>query len=102
MVAEKTVQLLLERGSVRGITVKIGGGQSFIDSLFTAVKADPIEGFQLLDGTSLQKESIMIHQHIVITQVYDAFIASEVKLTLMEKYSDDYEGENRHRSRVRA
>lgn len=91
LVAEKTVQLLLERGPSRGIAIKIGGGQSFIDSLFTAVKADPVEGFQLLDGTFLQKESIMIHQHIVITQVYDAFIASEVKLTLMEKYADDYE-----------
>jgi len=91
MVAEKTVQLLLERGPGRGINIKVSGGQSFIDSLFTAIKVDPVEGFQLLDGTSLQKESIHIHQHIIIAQVYDSFIASDVKLTLMEKYPDDYE-----------
>ena len=28
---------------------------------------------------------------MIIAQVYDAFIASDVKLTLMEKYPDDYE-----------
>ncbi|MBW8351503.1 nucleoside triphosphate pyrophosphohydrolase [Bacillus sp. IITD106] len=91
MVAERTVQLLLERGSSRGVKVKIGGGQSFLDSLFAAVKVDPVEGFQLLDGTILRKEQIRIDQHVIIAQVYDAFVASDVKLTLMEKYPDDYE-----------
>ncbi len=91
MIAEKTVQLLLERGEGRSIPVRIGGGQSFLDSLFAAVKVDPVEGFQLLDGTSLHKNDIMVHQHIIIAQVYDAFVASEVKLTLMEKYPDEYE-----------
>ncbi|MBS4225046.1 nucleoside triphosphate pyrophosphohydrolase [Lederbergia citrea] len=91
MVAEKTVQLLLERGPEQGINIIVLGGHSFLDSLFTAVKADPVEGFQLLDGTSLRKEDIRINQHIIIAQVYDAFVASDVKLTLMEKYPDDYE-----------
>lgn len=91
MVAEKTVQLLIDRAPSRGVDVTIGGGQSFLDSLFTSVGVDPVEGFQLLDGTALDKDEVMIHQHIIISQVYDAFVASEVKLTLMEKYRDDYE-----------
>ncbi|MBO1004716.1 nucleoside triphosphate pyrophosphohydrolase [Pseudogracilibacillus auburnensis] len=90
MIAEKTVQLLLER-NLEDIKVTIGGGQSFLDGLFTAVKVDPIDGFQLLDGTSLALADIHIHQHLIIAQVYDSFIASDVKLTLMEKYPDDYE-----------
>ena len=90
MIAEKTVQLLLDH-SLEDIKVTIGGGQSFLDSLFTAVKVDPIDGFQLLDGTSLQIDDIHINQHLIIAQVYDSFIASDVKLTLMEKYPDDYE-----------
>ncbi len=49
MVAERTVQFLLERGAKRGINIIIGGGQSFLDSLFTAVEVDPVEGFQLLE-----------------------------------------------------
>lgn len=91
LVAEKTVQLLLEEGPSNNITIKIGGGQSFIDALFTSVKADPIEGFQLLDGTDLHKNDLRSTQHLIIGQVYDAYVASEVKLTLMEKYPDDYE-----------
>ncbi|MBV7509246.1 nucleoside triphosphate pyrophosphohydrolase [Bacillus sp. sid0103] len=90
LVAERTVQLLLEYGPQRSIEITVGGGQSFIDALFTSVKMDPIEGFQLLDGTSLNKEQLQIDQHMIIGQVYDQFVASNIKLTLMEKLPDDY------------
>ncbi|MDW7616517.1 nucleoside triphosphate pyrophosphohydrolase [Peribacillus simplex] len=91
MVAEKTVQLLLEKGPSLGIAIKLEGGQSFLDPLFQAVQIDPIEGFQLLDGTDLSPDDLHITQHMIIGQVYDAFSASNVKLTLMEKLPDDYE-----------
>lgn len=91
MVAEMTVQLLLEKTASRNIELSIEGGQSFLDALFQAVKIDPIDGFQLLDGTALKKEELQVTQHLIIGQVYDGFMASEVKLTLMEKYPDDYE-----------
>ena len=55
------------------------------------MKIDPIDGFQLLDGTALKKDELQVTQHLIIGQVYDSFMASEVKLTLMEKYLDDYE-----------
>ncbi len=91
MVAEKTVQILIEEGPKCGISVKIEGGQSFLDALFQSVKIDPIEGFQLLDGTALEKDDLHINQHMIIGQVYDPFIASNVKLTLMEKLPDDHD-----------
>ncbi|MFJ7512989.1 nucleoside triphosphate pyrophosphohydrolase [Peribacillus simplex] len=91
MVAEKTVQLLLEKSPALGIAIKLEGGQSFLDPLFQAIKIDPIEGFQLLDGTDLSPDDLHITQHMIIGQVYDAFSASNVKLTLMEKLPDDYE-----------
>ena len=91
MVAEKTVQLLLEKGPERDIEIKLEGGQSFLDPLFQAVRIDPIEGFQLLDGTALHRDELQITQHMIIGQVYDMFTASEVKLTLMQKLPDDYE-----------
>ncbi|PLT30849.1 nucleoside triphosphate pyrophosphohydrolase [Peribacillus deserti] len=91
MVAEKTVQLLLEKGPSLSIEINIEGGQSFIDSLFQAAGFDPIDGFQLLDGTSLRADELMITGHVIIGQVYDQFTASEVKLTLMEKLPDEYE-----------
>jgi tetrapyrrole methylase family protein / MazG family protein len=90
LVAERSVQLLLERGPERGIEITIGGGQSFIDAIFQALKVDPIEGFQLLDGTGLTKDHLAIGSHMIIGQVYDRFVASDVKLTLMEKLPDEY------------
>ncbi|WP_309091506.1 nucleoside triphosphate pyrophosphohydrolase [Domibacillus sp.] len=91
MAAERTVQLLLERKQKGEAEVVIGGGQSFLDALFTSVGIDPADGFQLLDGTALNRDDIRIAGHLIIAQVYDAFVASDVKLTLMEKYPDEHE-----------
>lgn len=91
LVAERTVQLLIEKGPTMDVQIEIAGGQSFLDALFQALRIDPIEGFQLLDATNLVKDEIQIKQHMIIGQVYDPFTASEVKLTLMEKLPDDYE-----------
>jgi tetrapyrrole methylase family protein/MazG family protein len=91
LVAERTVQLLLEKAEARGVTIKIEGGQSFLDPLFASVKVDPIEGFQLVDATSFSRDELELRHHLIFCQVYDVFIASEVKLTLMETLPDEYE-----------
>ncbi|HWL12843.1 MAG TPA: nucleoside triphosphate pyrophosphohydrolase [Ureibacillus sp.] len=90
LVAEQTIQLLIKAENEGEIDLKIEGGQSFLDPIFGALKIDPIEGFQLLDGTSFSIHDLNMRGHVLIAQVYDAFSASEVKLTLMEKYRDDY------------
>ncbi|KYD18777.1 putative tetrapyrrole methyltransferase domain [Caldibacillus debilis] len=90
-VGEKTVQLLLEKSGERGVELVFYGGGSFLDSLFQTLRIDPLEGFQLLDATNLKREDIQVTQHVVIAQVYDFYIASEVKLTLMEILPDDYD-----------
>lgn len=91
LVAERTVKLLLERANENHCEIVIEGGQSFFDAMFTALEIDPIEGFQFLDGTDLHESVLQLKQHMIIGQVYDHFIASEVKLTLMERLPDDYE-----------
>ena len=90
LVAEKTVQLLLKEGRKKGYTIKIEGGQSFLDSTFQALEIDPVEGFQLVDAFDLRKDMLQLKGHVIITQVYDQMIASEVKLTLMEELPDHY------------
>ena len=91
LVAERTVQLLFERGQESGVLIEVSGGQSFLDDVFSALHMDPIEGFQLLDATDLRIEEIQLRQHMIIGQVYDSFVASNVKLTFMEKLPFDYE-----------
>ncbi|RDW15310.1 nucleoside triphosphate pyrophosphohydrolase [Oceanobacillus arenosus] len=88
MLAEKAVQLLLEQVEVE---VEIIGGQSYLDDLFTSLKIDPIDGFQFVDGTSFERNQLDYRHHIIFCQVYDRFIASEVKLALLEDLPADYE-----------
>ncbi|WP_039945555.1 nucleoside triphosphate pyrophosphohydrolase [Thermicanus aegyptius] len=90
-VAERSVSLLEELGEKEGIEIKILGGRSFFDDLFHSLRFDPVEGFLLLDAYTLTRERLNSRMHTVILQLADAMTASDVKLTLMERYPDDYE-----------
>jgi tetrapyrrole methylase family protein/MazG family protein len=90
IVAERTVQLLLQQSTELGFEVELVGGQSFLDPLLGRLQVDPVEGLLFLDGTSLKGSSLHPECQTIITQVYDAYIASEVKLTLMEVFPDDH------------
>lgn len=91
MVAERTVQLLIDQGADQGIEIDVRGGSvSFLDSFFARLQVDPIEGFQLVNGTDFASESVNPQNHLLVAQVYSRFVASEVKLTLMELYPDDH------------
>lgn len=87
MLAEQTVQLLLLQDAV---PIEIVGGQSYLDDLFTALRIDPIEGFQFVDATSFERASLQYQNHLIFCQVYDQVIASEVKLALLEDLPHDY------------
>ena len=90
-VAETTTAKLLDYNKNNDdIHVKILGGKSFIDDIFVAIDEDPNDGFTLLDGTILKENTLNIRTHTLITQVYSAMIAADVKLTLMERYPDDF------------
>lgn len=91
LVAEKTVQLLLKEMERGKIDVSIKGGQSFLDAMFNALRIDPVEGLQFIDAQDMKREELSFRQHLIICQVYDKMIASDVKLTLMEDLPYDYE-----------
>src|SRR5699024_6372003 len=88
MLAEKTVQLLLEQEEV---PVYVRGGQSYLDALFTGLHIDPIEGFQFVDATSFDRFQLDYRHHLIFCQVYDRFVASNVKLVLLEDLPADHE-----------
>ncbi len=89
MVAEATVKLLKERCAHR-VELTILGGESFLDQAFLRLGFDPIEGFLFLDGSELSSSLLQPSLHTIIAQVYDQASASDVKLSLMELYPDDY------------
>lgn len=86
-VAETTVQLLLRAD----VPVEIIGGKSFIDDLFAAVKIDPINGFQLVDSFDLDADKLFPGNELIVMQVFNAYMASEVKLALMEVYPPEHQ-----------
>ncbi|KGX83488.1 bifunctional methyltransferase/pyrophosphohydrolase YabN [Pontibacillus marinus] len=90
MLAERTIQLLLQKQAQGEVTLNIQGGQSYLDALFTSLKIDPIEGFQFVDATSFTRNMIEHRQHTVFCQVYDEMIASHVKVELMEDLPHDF------------
>lgn len=90
-VAESTVQLIVDKCREEGIEKEVYPAMSFIDAVFTALEIDPVDGFQLLDGLQLDKQKPDANIHNLITQVYDKFVASDVKLELMHHYHDEEE-----------
>ena len=87
MVAERTVELLI----AANVEIELKGGQSFLDDLFTSLKINPTDGFQLIDATDFELADLSLRQHIVFCQVYNTDIASNIKLPLLEILPHDYE-----------
>lgn len=89
LMAEQSVQNL-HHMATEDVEIKIGPGHSFLDSVCSALRFDPIDGMLLLDGTTLAPDQLQLSTHTLIAQVFNPAVASEVKLTLMEVYPDDY------------
>lgn len=83
---ETTTELLMGRTQSGGYRVNIVGGQSFIDAVISAVEVPVNDGFQLLDASTLKLEDLSHKKHTIVTQAYDLFSLSDVKLTLLDYY----------------
>ena len=90
-VAETTTQLLFQKAQEHNIDVQVVGGRSFIDDVLEAVEIDPNDGFTMLDATALSESVLNPRTTTLITQVYSAMVAGDLKLTLMQRYPDDFE-----------
>ncbi len=90
-VAESSVALIEEKAQKRGVEVQVIASMSFIDAMYNYLAFDPSEGFILLDAFKLEKNKLDCHSNIIITQVYDRYIASNIKIKLMEYYNDEQE-----------
>lgn len=91
LVAEKTVTLLRQQGEARGIRIRILPGMSFLEVLYTRLGIDPIHGLTVLDAADIATLLPAAgHTGLVVTQVYNRQVASDAKLSLMERYADEH------------
>ncbi|MBO3365645.1 nucleoside triphosphate pyrophosphohydrolase [Clostridium perfringens] len=91
LVAEKSVINLIELCKENNIQYEVLPAVSFLDAMMEALQVDPIEGVKIIDAFDMKNQILDKRVGTIITQVYNNFIASEVKLRLLEGYEDDTE-----------
>ena len=98
LVGEASVQLLLRLADERGLTTRIVAGLSFIEPVCEALALDPLAaGLQIVDATELAAlrpdeiaGRLIPTRPLLVAQVYNRRLASEVKLALDECYPDEW------------
>ena len=91
LVAEKSVSNLIHRCKEGGIEYKVIPAVSFIDAIMERLEIDPIEGIKVIDAFDINNQILDKRIGTIVTQVYNGFIASEVKIRLSEFYNDESE-----------
>ncbi len=90
LVAEKTVLLIRQQARQKKIALTILPGMSFLEVLYAKLAIDPLAGLAILDAVNLDMTVAASGTALVITQIYNRQIASNVKLSLMDVYPDNY------------
>ena len=88
MVAERTVQLIGEK-LAKEYEVVIHPAMSFVEEIFRVLKFDPIDGVLIRNYDALKDVGLTGQEWLIIPQVYNKLIASEVKLDLMTSYPEE-------------
>lgn len=91
LVAERSVLNVIELCKEHDIEYKLYPAVSFIDAIMESLKIDPIEGIKIIDAFDINNQIMDKRIGCIITQVYNKFIASEVKIKLLEGYNEDTE-----------
>jgi len=91
LVAERTVTILIKLCDEQNIEYEILPAVSFIDAMMESLKIDPVSGLRIIDSFDLKNQIGDRRSGVIITQVYNKLIASEVKLWLSQYYEDDSE-----------
>ncbi len=91
LVAERTVVLLREKAPEAGVELEILSGMSFVEVFCARLGLDPIDGLTIVDVADVDRLPVDLVTGILVTQVYSRAVASELKLTLMERLPDEFE-----------
>ena len=89
LVLEKCVYNLIEKCIEKNIDYKVYSGISMISDTMERLKVDPSYGVKIIDAFDIKSEILDKRTNILITQIYNKFIASEVKIKLSSYYGDE-------------
>jgi len=95
LVGETVVRILLEEAPDKNVKLSIWPAPSFLTNIYNLLRIDPMEGLLVVDAFQLcsfarkgEQFTVPPGTGIIISQVYNRVMASEVKLTLMEHLPD--------------
>lgn len=87
---EQSVINLMRKCQEKDISYQIYSGVSFVDISMTALKEDPVNGLKIIDAFEMNEQVPDKTMGNLVTQVFNRHMASEVKLSLLDYYPDDY------------
>jgi len=93
LVGEATVTRLLALAREAELSVHVVEGLSFVEPTLTALEVDALAGLQIYDAIELAGLYYPLLNPdcpVLIGQLYDRRLASDVKLTLMGQYPDEH------------
>lgn len=89
--AERSVLNLINLCKEKNIEYEILASVGFIDALTARLEIDPTDGLKIIDAFDISEAVFDKRVALVISQVYNPFIASEVKLKLCDYYDEETE-----------
>ena len=94
MVGEATTAIVQALADEAGHTVELVAGISFIEPMLATIGYDALDGLQIVDGLTIAQQhhpTLNPQYPALIAQVYSREVASDIKLTLMNQYPDEFE-----------
>ncbi|MGL5821949.1 MAG: nucleoside triphosphate pyrophosphohydrolase [Sarcina sp.] len=88
-VAEKAVQNLIEKCKDQNVQYEVLASTSILDYVVENLQVDISDGLKIVDAFDIKNKIFNKRDDLLITQVYNNLIASEVKNTLAEFYDDE-------------
>lgn len=94
LVGEASVARIIDRARAEAIDLEIIHGLSFIEPCLSLIGHDALDGLQILDALAVAE---LYHPPInpalpaLLAQVYSRDVASNLKLTLMNQYPDEFQ-----------
>ena len=91
LVAERTVTMLRDKAKKLAVPLTIKPAMSFLDLAYVELGIDPIDGLRIVDAGDFSALADAGAYPLMVTQVYNQMVASDMKLALMDVLPDETE-----------
>ncbi|MBS4534685.1 nucleoside triphosphate pyrophosphohydrolase [Clostridium sp. D2Q-14] len=88
--SDKVTEILLDNKEKLGIDIEVLDNFGLLEGVYNSLDKTMKKSVKVIDALDIKSIDIDINSDLIITQVHDKIIASEVKIFLEEVYADEY------------